>query len=167
VKSQQYQSLTIRHWCAAWSAGGHLQRKMCRGEVLKCEILNFLDEEYVQVTESDNTNYETEDDDDMFSIAKNQESDKISSAAAVSTAAFILFLIFSEIFLVYMYVLPEFRNNPNQIIAHRLCKKFPAWQFIENMTDSWCSPRVFNKEFRMEVQCQCFAPAFFKKYYEL
>ena len=138
-----------------------MQRKMCRGKVLKCGILNFLDEEYVQVTDSDDTNYETEDDDDMFSVARNQESDKISSAAAVSTAAFILFLIFSEIFLVYMYVLPEFRNNPNQIIAHRLCKNFPAWQFIENMTDSWCSPRVFNKEFRMEVQCRCFAPALF------
>ena len=141
-----------------------MQRKMCRGKVLKCGILNFLDEEYVQVTDSDDTNYETEDDDDMYSIARNQESDKISSAAAVSTAAFILFLIFSEIFLVYMYALPEFRFNPNQIIAHWQCKRR---QFSENMTDSWCSPRVFNKEFRMEVQCQCFAPTLFKHNYEL
>ena len=126
-------------------------------------MCNFFEEEYVQLTDSDDNNYETEDDDDINSVARNQESDKISSAAAVYTAAFILFLIFSEIFLVYMYVLPEFRNNPNQIIAHRLCKTFPAWQFIENMTDSWCSPSVFNKEFRMEVNCQCFAPALFKK----
>ena len=130
-------------------------------------ILNFLDEEYVQVTDSDDNSYETENDKDIYSVARNQRSDKISSAAAVSTAAFILFLIFSEIFLVYMYVLPEFRNNPNQIIAHRLCKKFSVWQFIGNMTDSWCSLRVFNKEFRMEVQCRCFAPEFFKHNYEL
>ena len=137
---------------------------MCRGKVHKCGILKFFEEEYVQLTNGDDNNYETEDDDDINSVARNQESDKISSAAAVSTAAFILFLIFSEIFLLCS---PRIHKQPNQIIAHRLCKKFPAWQFIENMTDSWCSPRVFNKEFRMEVQCQCFAPTFFKHNYEL
>ena len=93
-----------------------MKRKMCRGKVHKCGILKFFEEEYVQLTNGDDNNYETEDDDDINSVARNQESDKISSAAAVSTAAFILFLIFSEIFLVYMYVLLEFINNPTRLL---------------------------------------------------
>ena len=48
-----------------------MQREMCRGKVHKCGILKFFEEEYVQLTDSDDNNYETEDDEDMYSDARN------------------------------------------------------------------------------------------------
>ena len=129
---------------------------MCRGKLPRRRILDYLDKEYVQATDSDENNDETETDES--NAPRNPITEKITSFGAISTAVLILFLFFSELLLFCFYVLPGLRENQDQIIAHRLCKNFPSWQFIENMTDSWCSPRVFNREFRVEVQCQCFVP---------
>ena len=38
------------------------------------------------------------------------------------------------------------------MIAHGLCKKNPDFRMIENQTISWCDPKIFEKDFKIE-QC--------------
>ena len=134
---------------------------MCRGKVKKRGLLEFLDcleEEFLQITDSDENHGDTDEDDIIEDMAMNQSSEKTNSSAAVTMAFFIVLLFFSEIFLVMFYCFQVLNMNTNELIAHRLCEVFSKLQLTENMTESWCSPSVFNKEFRLEVQCPCFVP---------
>ena len=42
------------------------------------------------------------------------------------------------------------------MIAHGLCKINPNYLLIENQTTSWCDPKIFEKDFKIELQCPCF-----------
>ena len=124
---------------------------MCRGKVKKSGVLDFLEENFSPVSDSDGIAEQTDEDVLDEVIVRSQGSDN-NSAAAVVTTFFLMFLFISEMFLIIFYYLPALSINTNQVIAHRLCKVFSKLKLTENMTDSWCSQGVFNMEFRVEVQ---------------
>ena len=55
-----------------------------------------------------------------------------------------------------MYVFPG--HQQSTMIAHGLCKNLPNFTSIENQTSSWCPPKIFEKDFRVNVHCPCFIP---------
>ena len=47
-----------------------LLEAICREIILKCGVLDFLDEEFVQFTDSDDNNYKTKDNEKLNSVAR-------------------------------------------------------------------------------------------------
>ena len=88
--------------------------------------------------------------------------EKSNAIVAAFTVVFIFCLFFVELALTILYMLSANTDFQSQIIAHGICKNFSTWQFMENMTESWCDPRIFNRDFKLEVQCPCFVPNMFR-----
>ena len=110
-------------------------------------------------------NLESESDSDDDSITSDGPSDdleKTNAVCAAFTVVFLIILYFFELILMFAYLLSSSTDTQGQMIAQGLCKNFPSWQFMENMTDSWCDPRIFNRDFRLEVQCPCFVRHMFR-----
>ena len=138
---------------------------MCRGKAKNSGVIDFLEENFLYVSDSEGIDEQTDEDFVDDEVARSQASGA-NSAAAVATTFFLMFLFISEMFLIIFYYLPALSINTNQVIAHRLCKVFSKLKLGENMTDSWCTPGVFNMEFRLEVQCPCFLPKISQNYSE-
>ena len=55
----------------------------------------------------------------------------------------------------------EEMNEIEECCVHQMYIDFKdtyGWEFIMNLTESWCDPKIFDREFRLEVQCPCFVP---------
>ena len=100
--------------------------------------------------------------DDMDSIISedvlSNDLEKSNATIAAFTVVFIFCLFFLELLIGIIFMFSSNSSQQNQVIAHRLCKNFSRWKFIENFTESWCDQRVFNKDFKLDVQCPCFVP---------
>ena len=88
--------------------------------------------------------------------------EKNNACCAAFTVVFLIILYFFEFFLMCLYLIFSDRQKQGQMIAQGLCKNFPTWQFMENMTDSWCDPRIFDRDFRLDLQYPCFVPEMFR-----
>ena len=88
--------------------------------------------------------------------------EKMNASVAAFIVVFLFGLFFVEAAATILYMIYTNADHQSQMIAQGLCKNFPTWQFMENMTDSWCDPRIFNRDFRLEVQCPCFVPQMFR-----
>ena len=109
-----------------------------------------LDEESIENEETDSTIS-----DDVLI----NDLEKSNATFAAFTVVIIFSLFFLELAFTLLYMLSvNSVNFQGQIIAHDICKNSYGWEFIVNMTESWCDPRIFDREFRLDVQCPCFVP---------
>ena len=103
-----------------------------------------------------------EDDSNISEDLHSNDLEKSNAIVAAFTVVFIFCLFFVELALTILYVLSANTDFQSQIIAHGICKNFSMWQFMENMTESWCDPRIFNRDFKLEFQCPCFVSNMFR-----
>ena len=105
---------------------------------------------------------ESDSEETIHSEVLSNDLEKNNACCAAFTVVFLIILYFFEFFLMCVYMISSDRHNQGQMIAQGLCKNFPTWQFMENMTDSWCDPRIFDRDFRLDLQCPCFVPEMFR-----
>ena len=100
--------------------------------------------------------------DSIDSEAPTDDLEKSSASCAASTVVFLIILYMLELLFMCVFLISSDRHNQGQMIAQKLCRGFPAWEFMENLTTSWCDPRIFDRDFRLELQCPCFVPDMFR-----
>ena len=100
--------------------------------------------------------------DSIDSEAPTDDLEKSSASCAASTVVFLIILYMLELLFMCVFLISSDRHNQGQMIAQKLCSGFPAWEFMENLTTSWCDPRIFDRDFRLELQCPCFVPDMFR-----
>ena len=109
-----------------------------------------LDEEFIENDETDST---------ISDEVLINDLEKSNATVAAFTVVIIFCLFFLELVFTLLYMLSvNSVNFQGQIIAHGICKNSYGWEFIMNLTESWCDPKIFDREFRLEVQCPCFVP---------
>ena len=105
--------------------------------------------------------YSDSDTSSVYDDVLSNDLEKSHACCAAFTVLSLVLLYFSEfVFMCFYLVYSERHNHQGQIIAYNLCKRFPDWRFLENAStvDSWCDSRVFDKDFKLDLQCPCFRP---------
>ena len=142
-----------------------IETSLDESESIKIFNDSSVDETDIDVYSSilEDKNY-FEDCDSIFSEdVLSNDLEKSNAKVAAFTVVIIFFLFFVEMVVTILYMISANSDFQSQMIAHRLCKNFPGWMFLENMTENWCDSKVFNKEFRLEIQCPCFMPPGFQR----
>ena len=95
--------------------------------------------------------------DSLQSYALSYDLEKSNAVCAAFTVVFLIILYFFEFLLMCIYLISSAgQNYQGQVIAHQLCSNFPNWRFVENQTSSWCDPKIFDRDFRLDLHCPCF-----------
>ena len=128
-----------------------LTTQVIQNDTLSVEAFSSFDEDEIEENDSILS-------DDVLS----NDLEKTNAVLAAFAVVFLFGLFFVELACTLLFMIYASGDVQNRIIAHGLCKNFPHWQFVENMTDSWCDPRIFNRDFKLNVQCPCFVPEMFR-----